>query len=84
MYNQNDTPILTIYSHKMMTSSSDIFYSVARTCFWCQVTSWCMQKGGGVTVFFSCFKTIQIVSYRRDEALIWLIFHLFGNLSDNN
>ena len=34
--------------------------------------------------FFSCFQNILIVSYRRDEVLIWLIFHLFGNLSDNN
>ena len=34
--------------------------------------------------FFHVFKIILIVSYRRDEVLIWLIFPLFGNLSDNN
>ena len=34
--------------------------------------------------FFHVFKTILIVSLRRDEMLTWLIFHLFGNLSDNN
>ena len=34
--------------------------------------------------FFCVFKTILIVSLRRDEMLTWLIFHLFGNLSDNN
>ena len=33
---------------------------------------------------FHVFKTILIVSLRRDETLTWLIFHLFGNLSDNN
>ena len=33
---------------------------------------------------FHVFKTILIVSYRRDEVLIWLIFHLFGTLFDNN
>ena len=30
------------------------------------------------------FKIILIVSYRRDEELTWFIFHLFGNLSDDN
>ena len=34
--------------------------------------------------FFHVFKTICIISLRRDEMLTWLIFHLFGNLSDNN
>ena len=34
--------------------------------------------------FFHAFKTILIVSLRRDEMLTWLIFHLFGNLSDTN
>ena len=34
--------------------------------------------------FFHVFKTILIVSLRRDEMLTWLIFHLFGYLSDNN
>ena len=34
--------------------------------------------------FFHVFKTILIVSLRRDEMLTWLIFHPFGNLSDNN
>ena len=34
--------------------------------------------------FFHVFKTILIVSIRRDEMLTWLIFHLFGNLSDTN
>ena len=34
--------------------------------------------------FFHVFKIILIVSLRRDEMLTWLIFHLFGNLSDNN
>ena len=34
--------------------------------------------------FFHVFKPILIVSLRRDEMLTWLIFHLFGNLSDNN
>ena len=34
--------------------------------------------------FFHVFKTILTVSLRRDEMLNWLIFHLFGNLSDNN
>ena len=34
--------------------------------------------------FLVFFKTILIVSLRRDEMLTWLIFHLFGNLSDNN
>ena len=33
---------------------------------------------------FHVFKTILIVSQRRDAVLTWLIFHLFGNLSDNN
>ena len=32
--------------------------------------------------FFQVFKTILIVSLRRDEPLTWLIFYLFGNLSD--
>ena len=35
-------------------------------------------------LFFHVFKTINIVSLRRDDMLTWLIFHLFGNLSDNN
>ena len=34
--------------------------------------------------FLHVFKTNLIVSLRRDEMLTWLIFHLFGNLSDNN
>ena len=34
--------------------------------------------------FFHVFKTVLIVSHRRDEVLTWLIFHLFGNLSANN
>ena len=34
--------------------------------------------------FFHVFKPILIVSLRRDEMLTWLIFHLFGNLFDNN
>ena len=33
---------------------------------------------------FHVFKTILIASLKRDEMLTWLIFHLFGNLSDNN
>ena len=36
--------------------------------------------------FFFMFakKKNLIVSPRRDKMLTWLIFHLFGNLSDNN
>ena len=41
-------------------------------------------KGVEALQFFDVFKTILIVSLRRDEMLTWLIFYLFGNLSDNN
>ena len=35
-------------------------------------------KGWRRYSFFYVFKTIPIVSLRRDEMLTWLIFHLFG------
>ena len=41
-------------------------------------------KGWRGYSFFHVFKTILIVSLRRDEMLAWLILHLFGNLSDSN
>ena len=41
-------------------------------------------KGWRRYSFFHVFKTILIVSLRRNKMLTWLIFHLFGNLSDNN
>ena len=41
------------------------------------------KKGGGVTVFL-CFQNNSYRVIRRDEVFTWLIFHLFGNLSDNN
>ena len=41
-------------------------------------------KGWRRFSFFMFSKQFLFVSLRRDEMLTWLIFHLFGNLSDNN
>ena len=34
--------------------------------------------------FFHVFKIILILSQGRGKVRTWLIFHLFGNLSDKN